>query len=79
MDCPSFNAGYYAVIVDQKIKLEEIEKICMKKRKKDLDEGNPDLRLESINPQLSSCALNEDEEKRKTRLMRNGESAQLSR
>ena len=35
--------------------------------------------VESINPQLSSCALSEDEEKRKTRLMRNRESAQLSR
>ncbi|KAG6596935.1 putative TPR repeat-containing protein, partial [Cucurbita argyrosperma subsp. sororia] len=53
---------------------EEIGKICMTKRKKDLDEGNLDLRLESINPQLSSCALNEDEEKKKARLMRNRES-----
>ncbi|KAG6575296.1 putative TPR repeat-containing protein, partial [Cucurbita argyrosperma subsp. sororia] len=51
----------------------------MTKRKKDLDEGNPNLRLESINLQLSSCALNEDEEKRNARLMRNRESVQLSR
>ncbi|XP_023539159.1 bZIP transcription factor 17 [Cucurbita pepo subsp. pepo] len=87
--CPSSNGEYYDVIVDQKIKSEEIGKICMPKRKKDLDEGNPDLRsakyrrssepVESSNPQLSSCALNEDEEKRKARLMRNRESAQLSR
>ncbi|KAG6571758.1 bZIP transcription factor 17, partial [Cucurbita argyrosperma subsp. sororia] len=79
MNCPSSNAKYYDVIVNQKIKSEEIGKICMTKRKKDLDEGNPDLRLESINPQLSSCALNEDEEKKKARLMKNRESAQLSR
>ena len=79
MNFPSSNAVYYDVVVDQKIKSEEIGKICMTKRKKDLDEGNPDLRLESINPQLSSCALNEDEEKRKARLMRNRESAQLSK
>ena len=72
-------AEYYDVIVDQKIKSEEIGKICMMKRKKDLDEENSNLRLESINLQLSSCALNEDEEKRKARLMRNRESVQLSR
>ncbi|KAG6583562.1 bZIP transcription factor 17, partial [Cucurbita argyrosperma subsp. sororia] len=74
MNFASSNAEYYDVIVDQKVKSEEIGKICIMKRKKDLDEGNPNLRLESINPQLSSYALNEDEEKRKARLMRNRES-----
>ena len=61
----------------------------MTKRKKEQNEGNADLRsskyqrsfvpAETTNPQLSSCAVNEDEEKRKARLIRNRESAQRSR
>ncbi|XP_022939179.1 bZIP transcription factor 17-like [Cucurbita moschata] len=89
MNCLSSNADYYDVIVEQKIKSEEIGKFCMTKRKKEQNEGNADLRsskyqrsfvpAETTNPQLNSCAVNEDEEKRKVRLIRNRESAQLSR
>ncbi|XP_022983721.1 bZIP transcription factor 17-like [Cucurbita maxima] len=89
MNCRSANAEYYDVSVDQKIKSEEIGKFCMTKRKKEQDEGNADLRsskyqrssvpAETTNPQLGSCAVNEDEEKRKARLIRNRESAHLSR
>lgn len=89
INCPSRDAEYYDDTVDQKIKSEEMEKNCMAKRKKEHDEGNADSRsakyrkasgpADSINPQLGSIAINEDEEKKKARLMRNRESAQLSR
>lgn len=89
MNCPSSNGEYCDVIVDQKIKSEEIGKNCMTKRKKELDDGTADLRsakyrrssepVETTDPQLGSCTVNDDEEKRKARLMRNRESAQLSR
>ncbi|KAA0053911.1 bZIP transcription factor 17-like [Cucumis melo var. makuwa] len=89
MNCPSSNAECYDVIVDQKVKSEEVGKNCMTKRKKEQDEGNGDFRsakyqrssvsAEATNPQLGSCSINEDDEKRKARLMRNRESAQLSR
>ncbi|CAK9322802.1 unnamed protein product [Citrullus colocynthis] len=86
---PSSNAECYDVISDQKIKSEEVGKNCITKRKKEQDEGNADSRsakyrrssvpAETTNPQLGSCSVNEDDEKRKARLMRNRESAQLSR
>ncbi|KAG6590509.1 hypothetical protein SDJN03_15932, partial [Cucurbita argyrosperma subsp. sororia] len=68
----------------KKIKSEEIGKFCMTKRKKEPNEGNAYLRsskyqrssvpAETTNPQLSSCALNEDEKKSKRpRKMEEGE------
>ncbi|XP_038904557.1 bZIP transcription factor 17-like [Benincasa hispida] len=89
MNCPSSNAECYDVISDQKIKSEEVGKNCMTKRKKEQDEGNADSRsakyrrssvpAETTDPQLGPCSVNVDDEKRKARLMRNRESAQLSR
>ena len=74
------------VFRDQKVKLEETGKVCMSKRKK---EGNGESRTSKyrrsstpVENSHSQCTLNpisEEDEKRKARLMRNRESAQLSR
>ncbi|XP_022961438.1 uncharacterized protein LOC111462020 [Cucurbita moschata] len=84
MNRPSSNVEYYDVVVKQKNKSEKIGKFCMTKRKKEPNEGNADLRsskyhrssvpTETTHPQLSSCALNEDEKKSKRpRKMEEGE------
>lgn len=68
---------------------EGIGKNCVFKRKKETEEGNAESRTtksrrsstpaEAANSQFSLNAANEDDDKRKARLMRNRESAQLSR
>lgn len=80
------------IVVDQMIKVEEetASKNCVSKRKKDhVEEGisadsrTPKYRRssETVADSVSfeAAPANEDEEKRKARLMRNRESAQLSR
>ncbi|XP_010247218.1 PREDICTED: bZIP transcription factor 17-like [Nelumbo nucifera] len=73
------------IFADQKIKLEEVGNVCLAKRKKDKDDGNSNpksskfRRSEDSKTPYVSNALSEEEEKRKARLMRNRESAQLSR
>lgn len=77
------------VFVDHEVKSEEIGKNCMSKRKKEPEEGNAESRttkfrkssttVEVANSQFNLNALNDDDDKRKARLMRNRESAQLSR
>ncbi|KAJ7976559.1 BZIP transcription factor [Quillaja saponaria] len=95
LNSPSPDSGHddlaisFNVTVDQNVKLEEDGKNSVLKRKKDHDEGNTESRTpkyrrssmpaENANQQCSPNAMNEDDEKRKARLMRNRESAQLSR
>ncbi|KAK3019657.1 hypothetical protein RJ639_004040 [Escallonia herrerae] len=78
------------VIVDQKVKIEELGKNSLFKRKKDsnLENLKSDVRsskyrrsnaVENVNQSYSFSAGNGDDEKRKARLIRNRESAQLSR
>ncbi|KAG6638554.1 bZIP transcription factor 17-like [Carya illinoinensis] len=76
------------IVVDQKIKVEEDDrgsKNCSSKRKKHQNEGNAkDSRttkyLRSLdNADFNGTANDGEEKKKKTRLMRNRESAQLSR
>ncbi|KAE8125138.1 hypothetical protein FH972_019972 [Carpinus fangiana] len=70
------------IVVDQKIKEEAVmgSKNCVSKRKKGQDEGNAtDSRTTKYRRSLEDEALCEEEDKRKARLMRNRESAQLSR
>ena len=80
------------IVVDQVIKVEEetASKNCVSKRKKEhVEEGiaadsrTPKYRRSSENVadsvSFEAAPANEDEEKRKARLMRNRESAQLSR
>ncbi|KAK6232029.1 Basic-leucine zipper domain - like 10 [Theobroma cacao] len=80
-------------IVDQKISVEEIGKRRVSKRKKDREETDSSkCRRSSLTPSVNnsnsnsdnnnnnnSNAPSEEEEKRRARLMRNRESAQLSR
>ncbi|XVE68384.1 hypothetical protein DITRI_Ditri09bG0064200 [Diplodiscus trichospermus] len=75
-------------IVDQKIDVEETGKRRVSKRKKDDEENGsskfrksslPSMNYSNSNSNNNSIALNEEEEKRRARLMRNRESAQLSR
>ncbi|KAK2982661.1 hypothetical protein RJ640_002799 [Escallonia rubra] len=78
------------VVVDQKVKIEELGKNSLLKRKKDsnLESVKSDARsskyrrsnaVENVNQSYSFSAGNGDDDKRKTRLIRNRESAQLSR
>lgn len=72
---------------DEKVKMEdEIAKNCLVKRKKESDEGNVESRSakyrrsDNNNASVNANANgNDEEDKRKARLMRNRESAQLSR
>ncbi|XVF40871.1 hypothetical protein PTKIN_Ptkin01aG0151500 [Pterospermum kingtungense] len=71
-------------IVDQKIKVEEMGQRRVSKRKKDSEETNSIKCRRSSLPTMNnsintSNSLSEEEEKRQARLMRNRESAQLSR
>jgi hypothetical protein len=70
------------IVVNQKIK-EEAEtgsKNSVSKRKKEQDEGNTtDSRTTKYQRSSENAAVSDDEDKRKARLMRNRESAQLSR
>lgn len=70
------------IVVDQKIK-EEGEtglKNCVSKRKKGQDEGNAtDSRTTKYRRSSENAEVSEEDEKKKARLMRNRESAQLSR
>ncbi|KDP27525.1 hypothetical protein JCGZ_20138 [Jatropha curcas] len=97
MNAPSPDSG--AFVVDQKIKLEEInaKNGSLPKRKKETtsddtngetrnqkyrrsENANPNMNASNENSQCGSfVSLSEEEEKRKARLMRNRESAQLSR
>lgn len=70
----------YVTTADEKVKMEdEMTKngVVVAKRKKESDEGNVESR--SSKYRRSESALNDEDEKRKARLMRNRESAQLSR
>lgn len=77
------------VFVDQTVKVEEVGKNYMSKRKKEPEEGNAESRTpkyrrssapaENTHSQSTLNPLSEEEERRKARLMRNRESAQLSR
>ncbi|KAK9291208.1 hypothetical protein L1049_009396 [Liquidambar formosana] len=72
------------VIIDQRIKLEEMGKNSLTKRKKENEEANTESRSSkfrrSAMPIDSGMNVgNDEEDKRKARLMRNRESAQLSR
>ncbi|VVB02940.1 unnamed protein product [Arabis nemorensis] len=72
------------VVVDQKVKVEEAVTTSVTKRKKEIEE---DLSDESRNSKYrrsgddadASAVTGEEDEKKKARLMRNRESAQLSR
>ncbi|XP_021893340.1 bZIP transcription factor 17-like [Carica papaya] len=76
-------------VVDEKIKVKEIGKNSVTKRKKDSEDATGESRTnkfrrsfvpsENTNSDEVSVTTNEEEEKRKARLMRNRESAQLSR
>uniref|UniRef100_A0A7N0ZXL5 BZIP domain-containing protein n=1 Tax=Kalanchoe fedtschenkoi TaxID=63787 RepID=A0A7N0ZXL5_KALFE len=72
-------------VVDYKIKLEEEGKKCMPKRKKENEHGvitesrNRKFRKAAVSMETDVNCEGPEEEKRKTRLMRNRESAQLSR
>ncbi|KAI4300922.1 hypothetical protein L6164_034248 [Bauhinia variegata] len=93
MDSPSPDRDISShAVVDRDIKLEELGKNCELKRKKEQNEGNADSRtakyqrssvpLEFATQQsgLSGInGINDEDEKRNARLMRNRESAQLSR
>ncbi|KAJ9180893.1 hypothetical protein P3X46_009081 [Hevea brasiliensis] len=86
MNVPSPDSG--ALVVDQKIKLEEVNVIScsLPKRKKETPSEDVNgqtrnqkyLRSKNANPN-SFVELSEEEEKKRARLMRNRESAQLSR
>ncbi|XWS58852.1 hypothetical protein CRYUN_Cryun08bG0069300 [Craigia yunnanensis] len=75
-------------IVDQKINVEELGKRRVSKRKKDNEETDsskcrrsslPTVNNSNSNSNNNSNALSEEDEKKRARLMRNRESAQLSR
>ncbi|XP_022746401.1 bZIP transcription factor 17-like [Durio zibethinus] len=75
-------------IIDQKINVEEMGKRRLSKRKKGDEETDsskcrrsslPTVKISNSNSNNNSNALSEEEEKRRARLMRNRESAQLSR
>ncbi|XVE95723.1 hypothetical protein REPUB_Repub02eG0123800 [Reevesia pubescens] len=71
-------------IVDQKINVEEMGKRRVSKRKKDSEEtGTGKFKRSSLpavnNSNNNSNAVSEEDEKKRARLMRNRESAQLSR
>ncbi|KAL5546741.1 hypothetical protein UlMin_006428 [Ulmus minor] len=78
-----------SVLVEEKVKVEKVGKICMSKRKKESEEGNSESRTpkfrkssmpgEQAQSPSSLNPLDEEEDKKKARLMRNRESAQLSR
>jgi hypothetical protein len=74
--------------VDQKIKLEEEGNNCLLKRKKASEDVNSELRTSkyrrsnavgNTDPSYGLDSTGDDEDKKKARLMRNRESAQLSR
>lgn len=74
--------------IDQKVKVEELGKNCLMKRKKENEDVNSELRtskyrrsnvVENGDMLNGLNSTNDEEEKRKARLMRNRESAQLSR
>ncbi|KAL5994730.1 hypothetical protein ACLOJK_024783 [Asimina triloba] len=70
---------------DQEMKLEEGGKACILKRKKGKDDGNPNQRNTKFQKSIptedgnATSPGDEEEDKKKARLMRNRESAQLSR
>ncbi|XP_057970534.1 bZIP transcription factor 17 [Malania oleifera] len=75
-------------IGNQKVKVEEMGKNCVSKRKKVPEDGivgsrsskfRRSIAEEDSNPPNGFSSTNEEEEKKKARLMRNRESAQLSR
>ncbi|PSS33499.1 BZIP transcription factor [Actinidia chinensis var. chinensis] len=77
-----------SVAVDQRIKLEEEGHNCLLKRKKGSEDVNSESRttkyqrqnaVDKENQSYGLDAMGEEEEKKKARLMRNRESAQLSR
>lgn len=81
-NAPSSDSGN--LVVDQKIKMEEVTKIGISKRKKDTKETNDESRSNKYRKSSSLSVietdnLSEEDMKRKARLMRNRESAQLSR
>ncbi|KAJ4971265.1 hypothetical protein NE237_004364 [Protea cynaroides] len=73
------------IVVDQKIKPEEVANGYLLKRKKAKEDCNTDSRSskfhksENANSACLNGPLDEEDDKRKARLMRNRESAQLSR
>lgn len=81
-NAPSSDSGN--LVVDQKIKMEEVSKMGISKRKKDIKETNNESRSNKYRKSSSLSVietdnLSEEDMKRKARLMRNRESAQLSR
>uniref|UniRef100_A0A5B6YV32 Putative bZIP transcription factor family protein 10 n=1 Tax=Davidia involucrata TaxID=16924 RepID=A0A5B6YV32_DAVIN len=85
---PNFVNNSIGGFVDQKIELEELSNNCLLKRKKENEDLNSESRTskyrrsnggENANPPYGLNATSKEEEKRKARLMRNRESAQLSR
>ncbi|KAF8398196.1 hypothetical protein HHK36_017122 [Tetracentron sinense] len=75
-------------LADQKTRLDEVEKTCFTKRKKEKESGDIDSRSnkfrkssppDSANSPYAFNSGNEEDEKRRARLMRNRESAHLSR
>ena len=70
-------------VVDQKVKLEDSGKNSVPKRKKEQDDSTTESRSSKFRRSSICCetanASNDEEEKKKARLMRNRESAQLSR
>ncbi|XP_061372377.1 bZIP transcription factor 17-like [Gastrolobium bilobum] len=86
------SSSHAHAIVDKGVKLEESGKGCDLKRKKEQSEGNAETRtikyrrssvpVDNKTQQQSESVVNasdDDDDKRKARLMRNRESAQLSR
>ncbi|KAL6988078.1 hypothetical protein U1Q18_013823 [Sarracenia purpurea var. burkii] len=86
---PEFTNNSINGVVDQTIKLEEEgNNNCLLKRKKESEDVKTESRTSKYRrpnaednsvPQYGFSAIEEEEEKRKARLMRNRESAQLSR
>ncbi|KAB1222978.1 TGACG-sequence-specific DNA-binding protein TGA-1B [Morella rubra] len=83
---PSSPISLNAIVLDQNVKMEEEmgSKRCVLKRKKEQDEGNTTESrtmkyMRSAENGNSNATGNGEEDKRKARLMRNRESAQLSR
>ncbi|KAA8517901.1 hypothetical protein F0562_015375 [Nyssa sinensis] len=85
---PNFANNSISGVVDQKIKWEEMSNNCLLKRKKENEDVNSESRTtkyrrsnsgNNANPPSGLNATSEENEKKKARLMRNRESAQLSR
>lgn len=84
---PNFPIDSTVFVADKKVKVEEFGKVSSTKRKKENEHENIESRsskfrrsiLDNANIQHGLSPANEEDEKRKARLMRNRESAQLSR